>query len=141
MKKVLAAICATAAMTACSTSRQTMTTESLNGEWNIMTINGKEVKTDNGNDAPFIGFNTAENLIYGSTGCNRLTGGLSADDAAKGTIDLSRMGSTRMMCPDMQTEQQVLGALGTVKTFSIGKDGTLKFADEGGTTVMELRKK
>lgn len=140
MKKVFAAICAAAAMTACGTGNKTVSGGDLNGEWSIVSIKGQSVAASEGQDSPFIGFDTGGQLVYGSTGCNRLTGTLNAD-TAKGTIDFGSLGSTRMMCPDMQTERQVLDALGSVKTYRLQKDGSMQLNDTDGKTVMELKKK
>lgn len=38
-------------------------------------------------------------------------------NAKPGTIDLGAMASTRMACPDMTLEQNVLSALGQVKKY------------------------
>ena len=62
--------------------------------------------------------------VYGNSGCNRLMGVL--DVAAKpGEIDLGQLGSTRMMCPDMTLERNVLSALSQVKKYRKLDDGTL----------------
>ena len=140
MKKALATMCVAAALASCGTSRNAVSVESLDGEWNIVRIDGQDVKAPDGQDAPFIGFDTKENRVYGSTSCNRLTGALNAD-AKKGTIDFGALGSTRMMCRDMDTEQKVLGALGRVKTFKVQNGGSLLLNTEDGKTVMELKQK
>ena len=38
-------------------------------------------------------------------------------NAKPGQIDLGALGSTRMMCPDMTVEKNVLAALGQVKKY------------------------
>lgn len=141
MKKTLAAICAaTAVMASCATGQKASSLYPLGGEWSIVKADGKEIKATDEQSAPFIGFNIGENLIYGSTGCNRLTGAINADPKS-GKIDFSAMGSTRMMCHDMETENLVLGALGKVKTYKVKKDGSMTLHDEAGKTVMEMQKK
>ncbi len=135
MKKIYVMIVAALSMMSCG-SRQSA---SLEGEWSIQKVEGSEVKVDADLDAPFLGFNLAEKSLYGSTSCNRLTGALNVDEEKK-TIDFSGTGSTRMMCHDMQTERQILGAMAKAVTYQI--DGAvLKFLDESGTAVMELQKK
>ncbi|MGN1262744.1 MAG: META domain-containing protein, partial [Prevotella sp.] len=136
MKKIIAAICTVAAMSACSTGQQAQTIDALNGEWNIVKIEGKSLTAifSEDLDTPFIGFDTATKRVYGSTGCNRLTGALNTDgQAAK--LDFSMMGLTRKMCKDMQLEQQVLSVLEKVKGCSIKKSGTLFFKDADGNIV------
>lgn len=140
MKKVLFAICMTAFLASCATSGKIRSISALTGEWNITEVEGKAVGAGNDGNAPFIGFDTKENRVYGSTGCNRLTGALNAN-VETGTIDFGALGSTRMMCADMKTEQAVLGALGKVSTFSMQKKGVLEFKDSTGKTVMTLKHK
>lgn len=144
MRKLFATFCTAtvlaATLTACATGQKTTSDGALDGEWSIVKINGNEVKTSEEQDKPFLGFRTSEKLVYGSTGCNRLTGSLNADPST-GRIDFGATGSTRMMCRDMTVEQQVLDALKEIKTFEIGKKDTMKLGDGSGKTVMELKKK
>lgn len=142
MKRIIAAICTAAALSACSTGQQAQTIEALNGEWNIVKMDGKSVTISSPEDldTPFIGFDTATKRVYGSTSCNRLTGQLNAD-AKTGKMDFGPMACTRKMCKDIQLEQKVLEVLGRVKTYSIKKSETLVFSDADGKTIMELKKK
>lgn len=140
MKKTFFAICMTAFLASCATSNKIKSISALAGEWNITEVEGKAVSVSNNDNAPFIGFDTNENRVYGSTGCNLLTGALNAN-VETGKIDFSALGSTRMMCEDMNTEQAVLGALGKVSTFSMQKKGVLEFKDNSGKTVMTLKHK
>ena len=57
------------------------------------------------------------------------------------SIDLSKVGSTRMMCHDMTTETLMLQALQQVKTFKTDKNTKLMLTDQNGKTVIELKKK
>lgn len=125
-------------LASCSTSQKVASLASLSGEWDIVELNGKAVTAAEGQDTPFIGFDTVQERVYGSTGCNRLTGKLVAD-AGKQTIDFGALGCTRMMCKDMETEQQVLTTLGEVHAFKLLKDGQLALCDGGKQTVMLLR--
>ena len=88
----------------------------------------------------FIGFNLKKNRLYGNTGCNNLVGGIQADPA-KGTMSFGQTGSTRMMCPDMDTEQKVLGAMGKVARYEIPKGGKLSLKADDGKAVMTLEKR
>lgn len=128
-----------AAFASCSTGSQTAQTGSIDGEWSIVEVDGSKINANNSENAPFMGFNTKESRVYGSTGCNRLTGAVTAD-AKTGAINLSKMGSTRMMCANMDTENKVLGALATVKTFK-AKGKTLQLCNESGKIVIVLEKR
>lgn len=144
MKKVFVALCMTglvAAVTSCKTSNNAATsTSELNGEWKITEVNGQNItKTKNPNEA-FIGFDVAKKSMYGSTSCNSFFGELNAD-ANKGTISFGNAGSTRMMCEDIKTEEQVLKAVNETKSYELkgGKKLTLKSAD--GKVLMTLQKR
>lgn len=144
MKKVFVALCMTgllAATTSCKTSNNAATsTSALNGEWKITEVNGQNItKTKNPNEA-FIGFDVAKKSMYGSTSCNSFFGELNAD-ANKGTMSFGNAGSTRMMCEDIKTEEQVLKAVNETKSYELkgGKKLTLKSAD--GKVLMTLQKR
>lgn len=138
-KNIFYAAMAATLLASCSTAEKTTSLAALNGEWNIEKIEGKSIdKSLNENEA-FLGFDTAKKSVYGSTGCNRLTGSFDID--ANNVLDLSKMGSTRMMCKDMTTETMVLEALQKVKTFKVDKKGNLLLTNEKGNAVIELAKK
>lgn len=119
MKKVfvsLCAICAVFAFSSCRSAKEVITLGALNGEWNIIEINGSAVVPGTGKDFPYMGFDASTGQVYGNSGCNRMSG--SFDRSAKpGELDLSAIAGTRMMCPDMTLEQNVLNALKNVKGY------------------------
>lgn len=102
----------------CSSSKKALNTSSLNGEWNIIEVDGKHLST-NTQHAPFIGFNFVQKRIYGNSGCNRMMGTFNVDSLKPGVISFGPIAGTRMACPDMETEQAVLSALGKVKMFNV----------------------
>lgn len=140
MKKIMVLVSAVAAMVSCGTAQKSVSLSDLNGEWSVVKIKGSDVAAADGQDAPFIGIDADKKHIYGSTSCNRITGALDVD-TEKGTIDLGKMGSTRMMCPDMALEDRLLGAFGEVKSFKLKKGSTLMLTDADGNGVIELQKK
>lgn len=113
--------------------------EVLNGEWLIKTVNGAPVGKSE--KTPFIGFNIAEERVYGVAGCNNINGMLKRDENNPVSIDLGNLATTMMMCPDMETETVVLKALGSVKTFKAVNDSILSFLNAEGVEVMTLLKK
>lgn len=119
MKKVFVSFCMAAALTglsSCASTKNVVTVSSLSGEWNIIEINGSAVVPASNQEFPFIGFDTKSGKVYGNSGCNRLMGSFDVN-AKPGQLDLGALGSTRMMCPDMTVEQNVLAALGQVKKY------------------------
>lgn len=131
------AIAAFAAVS-CSTVRN-MPVNDLSGEWNVVEIEGKAISVPEGSDQPYMAFDAVNNRIFGSVGCNRIMGTLSATDA--GAIDLSGMAATRMMCPDMTLEDQLLSAFDNVKEFGVDKKGQLVLMDDSQHRLVTLAKR
>lgn len=122
MNKLMMPVMALAfvSVTACQSSKNALTVASLEGEWNIVEVNGTSV--DDKEQSPYIGFDTKEGRVYGNSGCNQMMG--SFDVKSKpGKITLGQMAGTMMMCPDMETEKNILNALEQVKEYkSFGKN-------------------
>lgn len=144
MKKLFIALCmagVAAGFTACGTSRTAVASlDALNGEWKIVKVGDKDVKAAPGEKEAFIGLNVKEKRLYGNTSCNNLLGGFEAD-AKKGKISFGQAGSTRMMCPDMETEGKVLDAINKTRSFEMEKGGKLVFKSEDGKALMTMEKK
>ena len=92
---------------------------------------------------PFIGFDVAQKRIYGNSGCNRMMGSFEADSLKPGTLKFGQIGSTRMMCPDMKTEQMVLGALDKVTSFQTVSDkpDVITLCNQDGQPLMTLERR
>ena len=84
------------ALASCGAGKQA-TIADLGGEWVITSADGN---TLNAETTQFIGINAADGTVYGSTGCNNLVGTLDKNQKP-GTVDFSQLGSTRMMCADI----------------------------------------
>lgn len=130
--QILTAATATIALSACGATKQA-SIASLAGEWEIHTADGKALK---GETTPFIGINTDNGTVYGSTGCNDLTGSIDKN-SKPGTIDFSQLGSTRMMCADMTTERTVMDMLNSAKGYKVDGDKVI-LTDAKGKTVARL---
>ena len=96
----------------CATTKK-MDVSELSGRWEITAVNGKPVASSALESQPFLGFDVTEGKIFGNAGCNRITSGFSSAGGA-GHITFDKVASTRMMCPDMTVEQNVLQALDKV---------------------------
>ena len=108
----------------------------LNGEWNVVSVG--ELVVPDSVDA-FLGFDIAEQLVYGCTGCNQLTGALPAEVSPEVPM-FAAMGSTRMMCTDMIVEDALLPALGQVVDFKV-EGNNLYLLNAEGNTVVSLVKR
>lgn len=136
MKRVMnlfVALMAVVVMVSCADKKST---KALGGEWNVVSV-GDLVVPDSV-DA-FMGFDIAEQLVYGYTGCNQLTGALPAEVSPEAPL-FAAMGSTRMACADMTVEDALLPALGQVVDFKVEGDN-LYLLDAAGTTTVVLAKR
>lgn len=72
-----------------------------------------------------------------------MMGSFEADSLKPGTLKFGQIGSTRMMCPDMKTEQMVLGALDKVTSFQTVSDkpSVITLCNQDGQPLMTLEKK
>lgn len=143
MKKLvlkMMAVCAGALIVSCGSGKNMLSVSSLDGEWNITEVDGQKISTER---MPFIGFDVAQKRIYGNSGCNRMMGSFEADSLKPGTLKFGQIGSTRMMCPDMKTEQMVLGALDKVTSFQTVSDkpDVITLCNQDGQLLMTLEKK
>lgn len=143
MKKEFMMLCAAvsvAVLSACGSSKNVPSLASIEGEWNIIEINGSAVVPAAGQTFPFIGFDTQEGTIHGNAGCNSLLGSFDTK-AEPGTIDLSGMGATRMMCPDMTLEDNILKAFAQVKKYKVMDDENIALCNGKKKPVLVLKKK
>lgn len=145
MKKILVTFCLAAVMTglsSCGSTKQAAASlADIEGEWNIVEINGAAVVPAPGQTFPYIGFDKATGRVHGHAGCNRLMGSFDVN-AEPGTIDLGQLGTTRMMCPDMTGEQNVLNALAQVKKYvRLGDENIGLCGNSTKRPILVLKKK
>lgn len=115
----------------------------LEGEWNVIELEGKSLSSDN--PLPFLSFDLKEKRLSGNTGCNRIIGSLDIDESNSEMISFPQVGSTRMACPDMTVEDNLLKLLNGVKYFeskSKAKPVTrISLCDESKNPIILLEKK
>ena len=140
MKKILlmGGLFAAMVMTSCNSVKDIPAAD-LSGEWNVVSIQGDPVNEVEGQEAPFMAFDVVNSRVFGSAGCNRIFGQLYTGE--KGTIDLSSLAATRMMCPDMSKEDALLTALNQVKRFGMNKEGELVLMDQQDRDMVTLVKR
>lgn len=126
-------------MSSCKSSDSMLTISALNGEWNIVEINGATVLPSNmTGDYPFLNFDTSSGRLSGNSGCNRVMGSFDAS-AKAGVLEFGPIAGTRMACPDMTIEQNVLNALKNVKGYkTIGTDGNIALTNSRNRPVVVL---
>lgn len=133
----MAMMCAGVWMASCSENKSAMTLAELAGEWTIVNVAGE--KADGASQA-FIGLDIEGKRLYGNAGCNRVMGAIELDSTKNGSIIFTKVGSTRMMCPDMDLETKVMAALGKVAGYEKAAEG-LAFVDAEGKEVMTLARR
>lgn len=128
-------------ISSCGTSRGTSQDAAvLEGEWNIEEVDGQPVDKQKTENEAYMGFSPKDKRMYGCAGCNRIFGGLDAD-AKKHTVSFGTVGSTRMMCASMETEDAVLKVIDRVKAYEIASDGTLTLKSDDGKKLMVLSRR
>lgn len=135
---MLGGLAAAMAMTACNAVKDIPETD-LSGEWNVVSIQGNPVTAAEGQEVPYMAFDVVNSRVFGCAGCNRIFGQLHTGE--KGTIDLTSLAATRMMCPDMSNEDALLTSLNQVKRFGMNKDGELVLMDEQHRDIVTLVKR
>ena len=64
-----------------------------------------------------IEFDVARHSLSGRAGCNRMMGQIEYSDSRKNIIKFPQVATTRMACPDMSGERELLQALDKVVRF------------------------
>ena len=136
----LALLALLTSLSSCASSQTVASAADISGEWDIVQMDEKAIVPAPGQTFPYLGLDASTGRVWGNSGCNLLTG-TATIDVASGHIDLSQLGSTRMLCPDMTVEEQVLQALGEVSKFRLLDDGCLLLYDGSKKKGMVLRKR
>ncbi len=108
----------------------------LNDIWTLVAVNGKEIKLSKDQKRPQLEFELGEMKVFGTDGCNQLTGGLESLTAEK--IVLGKLATTLMLCPDMTVPDAFMEALDAVKTYEI-KDSELTFYDADKKELLRFK--
>lgn len=137
LKTLGAAFAALIVASSCGSSKNALQTSALEGEWNIITVDGQKPTAEK---TPYIGMNLQEKRLYGYTGCNRIMGSLQVDDSKAGKLAFPQVGSTRMLCNDMTTEHAVMAALEKVAGYE-GTEQELTLTDGKGHALLTLNKR
>lgn len=110
--------------------------EFLNGQWQIVQLNGRSINDPEVN----IFIDVPQLKIHGNTGCNYFNGTLYLDPTKAKAVEFGEMGVTRMACPKMEQEQQVLLALESVKSAQRDGKERVNLLNAQGQTLIKLKK-
>ena len=139
MKNIQLIAAAAILLCSCSATKTIGPVADLNGEWDIVEVEGKAIDTTKTECRPTLCFETAKNNVFGCAGCNSIWG-IARVNKDKQTIDFSEIGSTLMLCANMEYEQQILDALHKVKAYKDGGEGLVDLTNGRGKTVLTLKK-
>lgn len=131
------------------TNRQATDPGLLEGEWNVVELNGYPVQTGQEN-SPYMGFNLSERRVYGYSGCNMMTGELMVDSTRNGVIAFDKMAMTRKACPNDTMETPFVNAVNGIKGYRVidcndnnNNNSNCKIAllDGNNNTIITLQKR
>lgn len=108
----------------------------LDGTWAVVAIDGEKVDID----GMKIALDVDEKHLHGNTGCNIINGELETDMDTPNAISFSKIGMTRMACPNSGWETRMTMALEEAVTAKrISKD-EIEFIGSNGQQVMLLKR-
>lgn len=107
----------------------------IGGEWQIVDVFGEPLPAMD--ETPTVNFDLSEKRIAAYAGCNRLGASFTAGDRP-GEMTVSNVLATRMACPDMSVEENVISALQQVRTYGVTLGGKLLLLSADGNAVMTL---
>ncbi|MFI3305991.1 MAG: META domain-containing protein [Rikenellaceae bacterium] len=108
--------------------------EPISGEWKIVSVDG----ADSVVNSPFILFNPQDSTIYGYSGCNRFFAQIEYNPDDDRAISFTNVGSTKMMCPNIEIEDAIHLAMSRVASFSYTDSDDAQLLDVDGLLLMTL---
>ncbi|MDE6048482.1 MAG: META domain-containing protein [Paramuribaculum sp.] len=110
----------------------------INGAWQITKLGNKEISPES--EMKLV-IDVPELKVHGNTGCNILNGNLLIDPDKQNSLQFKDIATTRMMCPDAETEQDFLIALEQVETVAPGADNSIaQLKDSRGQVLITLKR-
>lgn len=114
--------------------------EQINGEWNILTIENQEVKTEAGALLQ-LNFDAENKRVSGKIGDNLLTGALESAGEQDCSISFEQTAATMMAGPNLELEDKVKGALVRITSFEVLSEKQVALLDASGEEVILLERK
>lgn len=133
-------------LASCSGTSKILPATQLEGSWDIVQV-GDEVLSPGQENSPFITFDLAQGRIWGNSGCNRMMGTFQTDSLQPGSLTFGAVATTRMACPNMEIENNILKALEAVRSFeSVATDDTdsllaIALCDQKGKELLLLQQR
>lgn len=108
----------------------------FNGIWRITKINGDGGKCKNKNYT--LAIDMIDKKVHGQLACNIVNGDILLDPNKQNSIMFLDLITTRMSCPDLAIENEILIALEKVEKYSKEKNKRLLLKDKDGNVVLEV---
>lgn len=110
----------------------------LEGKWNIVEVKGEKLLKES---LPNMEFDMKDNKVHGNAGCNIFNSTVVLDDQDVSSITINPAATTMMACPDMETEDAILKAMGDVKNVKAGQsENEMLLVDANGNVLLVLSK-
>jgi heat shock protein HslJ len=109
----------------------------LNGAWTVTELNGTALEQD---DEATMTFDTTDLKIHGTTGCNIFNGELFIDPDKINSLQIIKLITTRMSCPNITRETEFLLALESVETACQISGGSVVLYDTENNPIFKLEK-
>lgn len=109
----------------------------INDIWVLTKFSGRTLYADDfPKGLPILEFHLRDNRVIGSTGCNQISGRF---ETRGDKLTIRNLASTRMACPDMAFEHELLTAITDKKVRYSIIDGRLILTDDSGN-LMKFKK-
>lgn len=118
-----------------SSKQKTDNAELTETYWKLVSLEGEDIPQHEDQKEAYIMLKSDEEKVTGNGSCNILNGTYETEGDSQ--ISFSKMATTMMACPDMETEKQFLKSLGKVKSYGI-KDDSLMLNDDKQATLAKF---
>ncbi|RDC61578.1 META domain-containing protein [Adhaeribacter pallidiroseus] len=105
------------------------------GKWVLINLNGQEIIKQNTERPIYLEFNVTDQKVVGFAGCNRLFGAYVMEGSS---IVFSRVGSTKLMCPDAEIENTFVTSLQLINRYQIEGEKLLLYNHTNLVATMRL---
>ena len=110
--------------------------EFLTGAWHVVSINGDPIDVKGMN----LVIDVDEGKIHGNTGCNIMNGKVETDLDTPNSISFSAIATTRMACPDLESETRLIVALeDACKAKALSPERVVLLGSDGSPVVEIVR--
>ena len=109
-----------------------MTHDLEGSRWVLVRLRNRPIVPAEGKPEPYIVLQASSKEIAGHGGCNRLSGAYKIEGD---TLRVSDLTTTRMACPEIETEHAFLSALESVKRWRLMDNQLILLADNNVAVV------